>query len=124
MCAVVVWSLAFKKSSSSFEERNEGRKKKVFLREKEPSSSRGCVYVLEAAEYRAAAAASTNFGPLIVELWRKVEKRKFEKSFLLFLEAVVAALQNYMAQPPPQSRCQAMALAAAASEVTTYIYYV
>ena len=44
------------------------------------------MYVLEAAEYRAAAAASTNFGPLIVELWRKVEKRKFEKSFLLFLE--------------------------------------
>ena len=79
------------------------------------------MYVLEAAEYRAAA-ASANFGPLIVELWRKVEKRKFEKSFLLFLEAVVAALQNYMAQPPPQSRCQAMALAAA-SEVTIYTMY-
>ena len=55
----VVWPL--KKSCCCFEKE---MREKVFLRAEEPH--RGCV--LEAAEYRAAAAASANFGPLIVQL--------------------------------------------------------
>ena len=57
----VVWPL--KKSCCCFEKE---MREKVFLRAEEPH--REAVCVLEAAEYRAAAAASANFGPLIVQL--------------------------------------------------------